>query len=42
MQNGRITGELIGKEATEEAVLKLAMADELSTEPEGAVESSQE
>lgn len=30
MQNGRFTGELSGAEATEEAVLKLAMADNLS------------
>jgi L-arabinose transport system ATP-binding protein len=30
MQNGRITGELAGKDATEEAVLGLAMADNLS------------
>jgi L-arabinose transport system ATP-binding protein len=31
MQNGRITGELAGKDATEEAVLGLAMADNLSS-----------
>jgi L-arabinose transport system ATP-binding protein len=30
MQNGRITGELSGKSATEEAVLELAMVDNLS------------
>ncbi len=30
MQNGRITGELSGAEASEEAVLKLAMTDNLS------------
>ncbi len=30
MQHGRITGELSGAKATEEAVLKLAMADQLS------------
>jgi ABC-type sugar transport system ATPase subunit len=30
MQNGRITGELSGSTATEEAVLKLAMTDNLS------------
>ncbi len=30
MQNGRITGELSGADATEEAVLKLAMTDNLS------------
>jgi L-arabinose transport system ATP-binding protein len=33
MQSGRITGELSGANATEEAVLKLAMADQLSTTP---------
>lgn len=31
MQNGRITGELTGAEATEEAVLQLAMTDNLSS-----------
>ncbi|HEX9118538.1 MAG TPA: sugar ABC transporter ATP-binding protein [Anaerolineae bacterium] len=30
MQHGRITGELAGAEATEEAVLRLAMVDQLS------------
>lgn len=30
MQNGRITGELSGTEATEEAILALAMVDDLS------------
>jgi L-arabinose transport system ATP-binding protein len=30
MQNGRITGELSGAEATEESILKLAMAEHLS------------
>jgi L-arabinose transport system ATP-binding protein len=30
MQNGRITGELSGKDATEESVLELAMADDLT------------
>ncbi len=30
MQNGRITGELLGAEATEEAILELAMVDDLS------------
>lgn len=30
MQNGRITGELSGAEATEESILELAMADQLS------------
>ncbi len=33
MQNGRITGELSGAAATEEAILNLAMADHLSTAP---------
>jgi len=32
MQNGKITGELIGKEATEESILELAMADQMSDE----------
>ncbi|MFM8321852.1 MAG: sugar ABC transporter ATP-binding protein [Chloroflexota bacterium] len=39
MQNGRITGELVGKDATEEAVLGLAMVDHLTAqaaEAEGA------
>jgi len=31
MQNGRITGELLGKEATEEEILELAMVDDLSS-----------
>ena len=30
MQNGHITGELSGEEATEEKILKLAMAEDLS------------
>lgn len=30
MQNGRITGELNGRDATEESILQLAMADELT------------
>jgi len=43
MQNGRITGELLGKEATEEKILELAMVDDLSAvdeaeEPEAEVE----
>jgi len=42
MQNGRITGELTGANATEEAVLGLAMADHLSAAPAGAVTASQE
>lgn len=33
MQNGRITGELSATEATEEAVLELAMVDNLSIQP---------
>ena len=33
MQNGRLTGELVGADATEEAVLELAMDDELSAAP---------
>ncbi len=33
MQNGRITGELSGADATEESVLELAMADNLSAAP---------
>jgi hypothetical protein len=32
MQNGRITGEIAG-DATEEAILNLAMADHLSAAP---------
>ena len=35
MQNGRITGELSGKSATEEAVLELAMVDNLSAAKTG-------
>ena len=35
MQSGRITGELSGASATEEAVLALAMADNLSPVPTG-------
>jgi L-arabinose transport system ATP-binding protein len=30
MQNGRITGELSGADATEEEILELAMVDDLS------------
>jgi L-arabinose transport system ATP-binding protein len=33
MQNGRITGEIAGADATEEAILNLAMADHLSVAP---------
>jgi L-arabinose transport system ATP-binding protein len=40
MQNGRITGELSGANATEEAVLGLAMVDHLSTAPAGAAAAS--
>ncbi|MFB0631486.1 sugar ABC transporter ATP-binding protein [Streptomyces sp. AB3(2024)] len=36
MQNGRITGELGRADATEEAVLNLAMADDISTTVSGA------
>jgi L-arabinose transport system ATP-binding protein len=40
MQNGRITGELDGPSATEEAILELAMVDDLSQKPvETAVQS---
>jgi L-arabinose transport system ATP-binding protein len=42
MQNGRITGELSGKNATEEAVLGLAMVDQLSPAPVGLAAASQE
>lgn len=41
MQNGRITGELTGDEATEEAILELAMVDDLSLDqPEDAEEEN--
>ena len=33
MQNGRITGELSGEDATEESILELAMADNLAATP---------
>ncbi len=36
MQNGRITGELSGESATEEAVLGLAMTDQFTAAPFGA------
>jgi L-arabinose transport system ATP-binding protein len=36
MQEGRITGELSRGEATEEGVLAMAMADDLSTTGESA------
>jgi L-arabinose transport system ATP-binding protein len=42
MQHGRITGELAGAEATEEAVLGLAMVDQLSAVPAGTTTPSQE
>jgi L-arabinose transport system ATP-binding protein len=42
MQNGRITGELSGTKATEEAVLALAMADNISAAPGGTLTISQE
>ncbi len=42
MQNGRITGELSGASATEEAILKLAMADQMSAAPEETIDASQE
>jgi L-arabinose transport system ATP-binding protein len=38
MQNGRITGELSGASANEEAVLGLAMVDHLSAAPAGSVQ----
>ena len=42
MQNGRITGELAGADATEEAVLGLAMVDQLTAVPAGTVTTPQE
>jgi L-arabinose transport system ATP-binding protein len=42
MQHGRITGELVGADATEESVLGLAMVDQLSTVPAGTVTPTQE
>jgi L-arabinose transport system ATP-binding protein len=42
MQHGQITGELSGAEATEESVLELAMADQLSTAPAGNTTPAQE
>lgn len=41
MQNGRITGELSGAEATEEAILGLAFTDHLSAAPVGSTASQQ-
>jgi L-arabinose transport system ATP-binding protein len=42
MQHGRITGELSGANATEEAVLGLAIVDQMSAVPEGSAAASQE
>ncbi len=42
MQNGRITGELTGAEATEEAVLGLAMVDQISAASVEQATTSQE
>jgi L-arabinose transport system ATP-binding protein len=42
MQNGQITGELRGADATEEAVLGLAMVDQLSAVPVGTTRTSRE
>jgi L-arabinose transport system ATP-binding protein len=42
MQHGRITGELAGPSATEEAVLQLAMTDHLTAAPTGATPLPQE
>jgi L-arabinose transport system ATP-binding protein len=42
MQNGRITGELSGADATEERVLELAMADNLSAAPAGTATPARE
>ena len=42
MQQGRITGELAATDATEEAVLGLAMVDQLSAVPAGTTTTSQE
>lgn len=42
MQNGRITGELTGAEATEESILELAMVDNLSAAPAGTPTPKQE
>ncbi len=41
MQNGRITGELSAEEASEEAILELAMIDNLSTTKTKAVDNSE-
>lgn len=41
MQNGRITGELSGASATEEAVLELAMVDNLSTDQQRTATKNQ-
>ena len=42
MQQGRITGELAAADATEEAVLGLAMVEQSSAAPTGAATTSQE
>jgi L-arabinose transport system ATP-binding protein len=41
MQNGRITGELSGSSATEEAILELAMVDDLSLAQTEAADNSE-
>ena len=41
MQNGRLTGELSGKEATEEKILELAMTDNLSVAGSDTASSSE-
>lgn len=41
MQNGRITGELSGSTATEEAILELAMVDDLSMAQTEAADNSE-
>lgn len=41
MQNGRITGELSAEEASEEAILELAMIDNLSTTQTEAADNSE-
>jgi L-arabinose transport system ATP-binding protein len=41
MQNGRITGELSGTDATEEAILELAMVDDLSLAKKEAIAHTQ-
>jgi len=41
MQNGKITGELSRENATEEAILELAMIEDLSTTPNGGETTTQ-